>query len=663
MSQVYQKDVKIGGKNGIIIWDKLCADGPKDPKTGEPLIDPATGEEYPGPNDDMAELLHEYLVKLRGIIQLQTGGTVPRFGVLSLLAMKTPIFCYDHPRLKKIANTAFTDGRSIFVDADFMRKLVQQEKDDGGKKSGMLFLLMHELMHKLFAHVGRLKNIPPKIANIAEDLVINGKLVKGFGMIKPVPLLYEVGVGMKPEEADKYHSMSEEVVAEMLMRQEMQKKRKQEQQKKKQQQQQKQQGGGASGQPESGDGEENDSQDSDNDSDDNQQNKSGKKPSKNDKNKNKQPNDQNNDQEGADEEENQEPQNKGSKGKQKGQGNEEQGNQGSEQGNEDGEGDEEESEYSPIHHITPEELLEALEEAGLEGAKEALGMPDSDDVEALGRMKEHNKLNIQDAIQTANAQAMNCSGQYPGKEISKAAADTIGDLDKGKIIWKLALKKLFQGDGQKLFHSDDEAAIPWYLDKDTMGLDPFYIGSPIPQAPDESVLVLVDTSGSTSGGTLRKEFLQEALGIKRSLSSLGDSARKVFIYSADTAILGEPVEVTDANLEKLKSDGVPIFDGGGTDFANCLNQALGAPVMKKEKIKAVVYFTDCYDAVPRREDFAEHLENGVKIVFVTTPGLFNEKWNQELTWAEVYCMEEGTKVDLGKDINDVDTNTRKNRLN
>lgn len=650
MSQIYQKDVKIGGKNGVIIWDKLCADGPKDPKTGEPLIDPETGEEYPGPNDDMAELLHEYLVKLRGPIQLTTGGTVPRFGVLSLLAMKTPIFCYDHPRLKKIANTAFTDGRSIFVDADFMRKLVDQEKETGGKNSGMLFLLMHELMHKLFAHVGRLRNIPPKIANIAEDLVINGKLVKGFTMIKPVPLLYEVGVGMKPEEAEKYHSMSEEVVAEMLMRQEMQKKKKQEQQKKKQQQQG---GGGGSGQPQSGDGdgEENDSQDSENDSDNNQQNKSGKKPSKN----NKQSGDKEQDGSGDENQQN----NKGPKGKQNGQGNNGD-EKSSGQGNEEGE---EESEYSPIHHISPEELLEALEEAGLEGAKEALGMPDSGDVEAIGRMKEHNKLNIQDAIQTANAQAMNCSGQYPGKEISKAAADTIGDLDKGKIIWKLALKKLFQGDGQRLFHSDDEAAIPWYLDKETMGLDPFYIGSPIPQAPDESVLVLVDTSGSTSGGTLRKEFLQEALGIKRSLSSLGDSARKVFIYSADTAILGEPVEVTDANVEKLRSDGIPIFDGGGTDFANCLNQALAAPVMKKEKIKAVVYFTDCYDAVPRREDFAEHLENGVKIVFVTTPGLFNEKWNQELTWAEVYCMEEGTKVDLGKDINDVDTNTRKNRLN
>lgn len=641
MSQVYQKEVRIGGKNGIVIWDKLCADGPKDPKTNEPLIDPETGEEYPGANDDMAELLHDYLVKVRGPMNLPTGGTVPRFGVLSLLAMKTPIFCYDHPRLKKIANTAFTDGRAIFVDADFMRKLVQQEEDTGGKLSGMLFLLMHELMHKLFAHVGRLKNIPPKIANIAEDLVINGKLIKGFDTIKPVPMLYEIGVGMKMEEADKYHNMSEEVVAEMLMRQEMQKKKKKEQEQKKQK--------GSSGNSQSGDGDdENEQNDEKSENGEDQQNE--KKSSKGDKKSVDNQSDEESNEGGKE--------NKKSKGKGKGKSSENQKGSGSQSDDE-----EEESEYSPIHHISPEELLEALEEAGLEGPKEALGMPDSSDIEEIGRMKERNKLNIVDAIQTAQAQAMNCSGQYPGKEISTAASETIGGLDKGKIVWKLAMKQLIQGDGQKLFHSDDEAAVPWYLDKETMGIDPFYIGSPIPKAPDECVVAIMDTSGSTSGGTLRREFANEIVSIAQSQSSLGDSARKVFLFSAAEAVLGEPVEITPYNVNKIKNEGVPIFDGGGTDFKNCLDQVLQSKIMKKEKVKAVIYFTDCYDAVPHRSDFESYLEQGIKIVFVTTPGLFNEKWNAELNWAEVYCMEEGTKVDLGKNVNDVEENTRKNRLN
>jgi predicted metal-dependent peptidase len=621
------KKVKVGNKDAIIVWDKLCADGPKDSVTNQPLIDPETGEEYPGANDDMAGLLHEYLVKLRGMTNLtNSSSSVPRYGVLSLLAMKTPIFVYDHPRFKKITNTAFTDGRSVFIDADFMRKLTEQEQDTGGKNSGVMFLVLHELMHKLLCHVGRLRQFPPKIANIAEDLVINGKLIKGFPTLKPVQLLYEVGCGMKQAEADEYHSMSEEVVAEMLMRKEA-KKKKQEQDKKKQEKKEKQKGGGGSQSDDNDEGQEGD--DSDDNDGDNENGKKSSKPSKNSK-------------KSSDKDEN---------GKEK-----------SKDGDKNGDEKDGEEEYSPIHHITPEELLEIMEQEGLESVKKALDLPDSDDVDGIGKMKQKDQLNITDAVQTAQSQAMNCNGQYPGKEISDAASLIIGDLDKGKLIWKLALKKLFQGDGQKIFYSDDEAAIPWFLDKATMGIDPFYIGSAIPKAPDESVLVLVDTSGSTSGGTLRKEFLQEALGIKRSMSSLGDSARKVFIYSADTQLLGDPVEITDANIEKLKHDGIPIFDGGGTCFLSCLNQALEKPIMKKEKIKAVVYFTDCYDSVPSREEFSKHLEAGIKVVFVTTPGLFNEKWNSMLTWAEVYCMEEGTVVDLGKDVNNVDKNTRKNRL-
>ncbi len=55
MSEVRKTPVKINGQNGVIVHDKLCSDGPVDLKTGEPLIDPSTGEPYPGPNDDMAQ--------------------------------------------------------------------------------------------------------------------------------------------------------------------------------------------------------------------------------------------------------------------------------------------------------------------------------------------------------------------------------------------------------------------------------------------------------------------------------------------------------------------------------------------------------------------------------------------------------------------------------
>lgn len=619
MSELRKTPVKIGGRNGIIVHDRLCSDGPKDPETGKPLIDPATGEEYPGPNDDMADLLHDYLVKIRSPINLGGGSsqTVPRFGVLSLIAMHTPIYVYDHPAFKEVANTAFTDGVNVFIDADFMRKLVTQEEETDGRESGVIFLIMHELMHKLYYHVDRLKNFPPRIANIAEDMVINGKLVKGFTMIKPVKLLSEIGHGMKPEEADKYHSMSEEVVAEMLLIQERKKKQKEEQQQ--QGQQQKQQGGSGSQSGAGGGGD----QDGEEDGDENQSQNSngGSKPGQ---------------------------------GNKKGQGKDKNGKGG---GDQDGE-----EEYSPIHHIKPEDLLDIIEKNGLKDTVgKALDLPSRDDIEGIGKMKARAKMNDVDAIQTALNQASKCGGQYPGQHIAEEAADLIGGLEKGKITWKLAIKKHIMGDGQRLYHTDDEAAISWYLTKETMGVDPWYSGALIPQAPDETVLVLVDTSGSTSGGNMRKEFLQEALGLKRGLSSASDCARKVIMFSADTVLRGEPIEITDANVEKLRNDGVPIFGNGGTDFKRCLDEALALPVMKKEKVKSVIYFTDCCDAAPRREDFEEHLNKGIKVVFITTPGMWNEKWNAEVgDWAEVYCIEEGTEVNFDKP--NVDTDTRKNNM-
>lgn len=621
MSEIRKTPVKVGGKNGIIIHDRLCSDGPVDPETKEPLIDPKTGEPYPGPNDDMAELMHDYLVILRGNTMIDKGNSnAPRFGVLSLIAMHTPIFVYDHPRFKKVANTAFTDGIHVFVDADFMRKLVSQEADSDGRQSGVMFLLLHELMHKLYYHVDRLKNYPPRIANIAEDMVINGKLVKGF-KLDPVKLLSEIGHGMKPEEADKYYKMAEEVVAEMLLIQERQKKKKEEKQQK--QQQQGGQGGGGEGGDQSEAGDE---------AGDDMEGPSGSgKPSKG-----------------------------GKSGKPNG--DKDQGGQEKGQGGKGGE--EEEEEYSPIHHITPEELLDIIEEEGLEDTVgKALNLPKAGDVEAIGKKKDEAKLNDVDAIQTAIAQAGKANGQYPGQHIAEEAAELVAGLEKGKIQWKLGIRKHFLGDGLRLKETDDEAAIPWYLTKETMGVDPFYLGALVPQAPDETVLCLVDTSGSTSGGNMRKEFLSEALSLKKGVSSTGDTAREVILMSADTVIRGEPLIINETNVNKLMNEGVPIFGNGGTDFARCLNEALNSPVMKKKKVKSVIYFTDCCDNPPKRADFEDHINKGVRIVFVTTPGMWNEQWNREVgTFAEVYCIEEGTQANLDKKDGDYNTNTRKNKM-
>ena len=80
-----------------------------------------------------------------------------------------------------------------------------------------------------------------------------------------------------------------------------------------------------------------------------------------------------------------------------------------------------------------------------------------------------------------------------------------------------------------------------------------------------------------------------------------------------------------------------------------------------KKVKNVIYFTDCCDAPPQRKDFQDYLDKGIKVVFVTTPSMWNEQWNRDVTWAEVYCIEDGTEVNLEKSLGEHQSNTRKSR--
>jgi predicted metal-dependent peptidase len=601
-SRIKKTPFSRGGKSGIIVHDKLCADGPVD-QNGNPLLD-ENGEEIPGKNDDMHSLLARYAESLIQPTNLYLGSnevmTVPRYGVLSLLAQNTPIHVYDHPALKKITNTAFTDGIHVFIDADFMRELVKQEEESNTQQSGIVFLILHELMHKLYMHVDRLKQFPHDIANIAEDMVINGKIIKSFPTVQPVDLLTKIGFGMKASEADKYHQMAEEIVAEQLLL----KRRKEESEEKKQK--------GGQGKSQGGAGK------------------------------------------------NQQGSGSGSGGGQ-GQGQGDEDGEEQNQNQENGQGGDEEKEYSPIHHITPEELIDILEQNGLEGTLEGLNMPTSaDDVDAIAEKKERNQLNITDAVQNAMQQALQAGGKYPGQHIAEEAMEIIGSLKEGKISWKLAIRREVGGEGQKMRDSEDEAHIIWHFDKDLMGVDPWYMPAPIPHAPDETVLCLVDSSGSTGGGTMRQEFMQEVLNLKNGMSANSDYARKVILFSADTVLRGEPIEITASNFQKFLKNGLPLFGNGGTDFLSCLNQAVELPLMKKEKVKTVIYFTDCYDHTPSRKDFEKYLNKGMKFVFVTTPGTWNEQWNAGVAdWAEVYCIEDGTVANLDKES--IDKNTRKNR--
>lgn len=543
-------------------------------------------------NDDMAAVMVEAKKYISGT-KLEGQYVVPRFGLLSLKAQNTPMYVYDHPSLKKITNTAFTDGVHVFVDADFLRTLVQEEEASKGTSYGVEPLVLHELMHMLLGHTTRLRHFDPIIANKAEDYVINAKLQLSFPDMKWCPTIAELGLGFKAGEAETYATLSEETVARKLQAEENKKKEKEKDKDKKDGKSQ----GNSSGQGQKGD---------------KQDDKDGK----------------------------------GGKGDKQ-----------------EGSGNKQDEEYSPIHHIPLEDLIKTLEEAGLQNVLDKLELPDSDDIEGIAKVEENVQLKDIECIEKAAAQKSQMGGKYPGAHIVDAAAERIKGLTEGKLEWKLGLKEWILGSGMRFRLSEEEPDLIFHVDAKDMNLDnEIYTGSNLPHSPEETVLCLIDTSGSVSNEQL-KEFISEILNLKKGVSGVSDTASEVIVLSADTVIRGQPVEINDSNVDDMLANGMNIFGRGGTNLAHSLKAAMELELLKEKKVSSVVYFTDLCDTPPTKKDFQEYIDKGMAIAFITSKHTYQEEFAKAVKdFARVYSIEDGMSVDLTENNLDTDVNTRRNKI-
>ena len=80
-----------------------------------------------------------------------------------------------------IVNTAGTDGKTIYLNKDYLRKLEEDEQ---------VFVLSHEICHIGLNHILRSKDKDPRLWNIATDAVINRHLVKD-GLPKVDNIVYK----------------------------------------------------------------------------------------------------------------------------------------------------------------------------------------------------------------------------------------------------------------------------------------------------------------------------------------------------------------------------------------------------------------------------------------------------------------------------------------
>ena len=596
--------------------------------------------------EDLEEQLEDIQRWMRG--QRRLGDfDVPRFGLLSLLLQQTPIHVYGHPALKEISETAFTDGINIFL-SDTLIDQLNEDVDANPDKFGVEWVILHEVMHKLFNHNRRLLHFPHDVANEATDLSINTKLQEGFPDLPASPSLVSSCLGFKPGDIERWIHLNEETIAQELMRARgMKKDRKKEQDSQSGQSggDQKQQGGGGGGQ---GQGKQQGGQSQGGKGQPQQGGQGGGGQGGQGSG-------------GPEEDDSSDPLNvsKGQGGggqPQDGQGGgKQQGGQG-QGGGQGGQGDEEDGDELPTefgkkgdnHFVSPGELARILEENGMENVRDKLGMPASDDVEGIAEMQESAFLRQQEAIMRAQADKARNGGVYPGGHIVDAAGEMVKNFGKPKITWRLLTQDLVLGYSPKSKPSMEEANEIRYVPEmvDVFGME-LYLPSNMAYTSDEVVLFLIDTSGSMTNKAMQLA-VTEALELKTAAYNMGDAASEVLIWPCDTVLRGHPIEINDGNVQDYFDGGVEMKGRGGTSIMTCVTQALQSPLLKNKNIKAIVYCSDLYDSpVPKPPILDDHPD--LRMMFLADPAsppAVIETFARGTKWADVSVIEDGVEVDF-----------------
>lgn len=101
-------------------------------------------------------------------------------GCLLRLRMKSPFFAtlalFTNISVRETVPTAATNGKDIFLNADFFRSLPVPQMDG---------VLLHEVLHAALRHVIRRGSREPLVWNIAADIVVNGIVAQQASMDLP----------------------------------------------------------------------------------------------------------------------------------------------------------------------------------------------------------------------------------------------------------------------------------------------------------------------------------------------------------------------------------------------------------------------------------------------------------------------------------------------
>lgn len=601
--------------------------------------------------DDMAEAMMDYMHFLRGDI-MQNGIVMPRFGLLTLKALRTPMYCYAHPELTKRFPKSFNDGKHIFVSADYMRVLIDAEdrcyaeyqaaekansRANVGRspKEGMIPLLLHHLMHMVMNHHNRFKGFAPEIAAIGADISVYAKLKLAFPSMEWVPELEEAFPASTLSLADlkKYAKVAEDTIIREVS------------------------GRYRVNVPNPDSILDDEAQDEADEAarqkakDDKAKEK--KEPKKKEPKEKKDPADKKDkDDKGEDSDESGDDQPSDDDG---------------DQPSDDGEGDPSNIDKDAMAEALKEmgmeisdsmkedldgqpdtvnmkEMSSMVEDAGLTATRDRLEIPEPWDYSKIEQVEKATRLADVDDI-TKSIKMAGQAGTMGGGHLEGAAHEEVLKETEGKLSWKMGLQEIL-GESMKFAYSEAEPGDLYYIDPREMGMNTeIFIGTELPHKTEGVVMVLMDTSGSITED-LFKMFMAEIFGIIRNQNPDSSQASEVVLLFCDDVLRGEPVIINEDNFDELSSSKMNVQGRGGNDIGGTIKAAAALPMFEEKKISGIVYLTDLGDAPPTKRDVPE----GVPLVFVCPPDYYQEEFIKQVKdFARVYPIEEGMEVDLTRD--------------
>lgn len=306
------------------------------------------------------------------------------------------------------------------------------------------------------------------------------------------------------------------------------------------------------------------------------------------------------------------------------------------------------------HSVNPLDLHDDLKKAGLDNVIQKAGVA-KNEKDAANQAARAQAGVIDDTAQ--EIEQTQSSGFAPGKALTDGINQRIKRLNEPKLNFTGELRQVSEeiGNGNTLVENDYPNEL-YSLDGDMLGLEgglPIYEEQLVASKKHSVLMVLVDTSGSVDDGML-KRFLSEVIGMAEYLEG---SDGRIILCPADTVIRDNTItEITPQTALKQAKEGLLIGGRGGTSFENALIQT-GEMIKKQfddnpateESVDALFYYTDGYDCAPKHKP---HDSLPDTMYFITDNIAQADSLRESVNnYALVAHIDDGVEIDLEEETN------------